>query len=599
MGTPRTVRHLLLAGALGLLALSVATCQIDRLIKSSARVEHPILGVNPTAIVDSARAGSDDVREQTIAITNNGDGNFSWSASKDKGWISLDPTEGLSPGAVTASLDGHGLAPGTYNGTITVHAKGTPDSIATVTVTFMVQRAGLVVTPGSLTHSTNHKSNEEFHDQLDISNTGNGVLVWTASKSKSWITLGAVAGVGSGSVPLTISSRNLEPGTYSDEIVITAPGAEGSPARIPVTLNVFAPGLSVTPSAITESVDFGAFAPISDTLTVGISGGGALTWTATASAPWVTLSSVAGAAPPSSPVVVTLHPVGLLPATYTDTLVFVSPEAINGPIKVPVMLTVRGNCQASTLNPDDQENGALHNNDCVAPHRPGSRAELYTFGAGAGETFSIRMTASFNAYLILTDAGGTVLAQNDECPGESQTACINNFTVPGAGQYTIEATTSGPGETGNYSISIVRLLPPPAPQGLGQFRSDGNTAIGIGATTNEKTVVFKGAVSDPNTSDDVRLEIELEPLGSPFTNVSTHQSSYVQASRGNVSVSITVGSLNDAGYHWQARSCDQTSRCSAWLTYGGNDESSSDFVVNTAPPPPPPGGSPPPQGVRP
>jgi hypothetical protein len=283
-------------------------------------------------------------------------------------------------------------------------------------------------------------------------------------------------------------------------------------------------------------------------------------------------------------------------------VVFRSPEAVNGPIKVPVTLTVRGSCQVSTLNPDDQHNGALHNNDCAAPHRPGSRAELFAFSAGPGETFSIRMTASFNAYLILTDAAGNVLAQNDECPGESGTACINNFTVPGAGQYTIEATTSAPGETGNYTLSIVRQQPPPAPQGLGQFKSDGNTALGIGATTNEKVVVFRGAVSDPNPSDHVRLEIEVEPLGSPFTNASTHQSPYVEASRGNVPVSITVGPLNDAGYHWQARSCDGTNRCSAWLSYGGNDESAADFVVNTAPPPPPPpappGGSSRPQGVR-
>jgi hypothetical protein len=109
-------------------------------------------------------------------------------------------------------------------------------------------------------------------------------------------------------------------------------------------------------------------------------------------------------------------------------------------------------------------------------------------------------------------------------------------------------------------------------------------------------------VSDSNPSDHVRLEIEVEPLGSPFTNASTHQSPYVEASRGNVPVSITVGPLNDAGYHWQARSCDGTNRCSAWLSYGGNDESAADFVVNTAPPPPPPpappGGSSRPQGVR-
>jgi hypothetical protein len=704
MATPRTVRHLFLTAAIALLTLSVATCQLDRLLKSSASVQHPVLGVNPTAITDSARAGSDDVREETIEITNDGNGGFIWSATKDKGWISLDPTEGSGPGTLTASLDVHGLAPGTYHGAITIRAKGTDDSIATVSVTLVVQRAGLVVSPGSLTHGTNYRSNEDFHDQLDVSNTGNGVLVWTASKSKSWITLGAVAGVGSGSVPVTISSRGLNPGTYTDEIVITAPGAEGSPARIAVTLDVFVPGLAVSPGFVHDSANFGDVTPLTDTLTVGISGGGALTWTASEGSLWLGISTGSGSAPPNSPVVVTLRPAGLPAGTYKDTIVFRSPEATNDPVKIPVQfdvvravltvtpnqisdavqpgdnqprtyalaitnggggafawsasddqpwialnklagtgadtitvtvdpgglppgthkgnvtvtspgaagspvtvpvtLTVQAPCTLSNLVPDDQDNGTLNGNDCIAPHRPGSRAQLYSFSAAVGDAFTIRMTsAAFNSYLILVDASGNALVQNDECPGESRTACIENFAVPGAGQYTIEATTSAPGETGGYSVSIVRERAPSPPQGLGQFKSNGNTSIAIGGTTTENTVVFKGTVSDPNSADNVRLELEIEPLGSPFTNVSTHQSQYVAASRGNVTVAISAGPLDDAGYHWQARSCDATSRCSAWLSYGGNDESAADFTVNTAPPPPPPpppppGGSPP-QGVTP
>jgi hypothetical protein len=96
-------------------------------------------------------------------------------------------------------------------------------------------------------------------------------------------------------------------------------------------------------------------------------------------------------------------------------------------------------------------------------------------------------------------------------------------------------------------------------------------------------------VSDPNPSDSVRLEVELEPLGSPFTDVATHRSLFVAASRGNVTVSISAGVNNNTGYHWQARSCDRTGRCSIWLKYGGNAESAADFSVsipagNVAPP---------------
>ena len=618
-------------------------------------------------------------------ITNSGDGKFDWSATKDKGWIALSPSEGSVPDTLTISLDAHGMAPATYHGTVTIHAPGTDDSTVDVSVTFVVQRAGLNVSPSAVTVGTNVNSNESFKDTLQISSSGNGILVWTASKSKPWITLGAIAGTGPGIVPITIKSSGLAVGTYTDEVVITAPGAEGSPARVEVTLTVFQPGLSVLPTSIHDSASIGQTVPLIDSLLVGNSGGGTIIWTATKSHPWVTLSRSAGTAPPSDTVIVTLHPAGLPSGTYRDTIVFRSPQtteprripvqldigravlsvrpatisdaamvgdtvkrdhalaitntgqgalswtatddttwislsapsgtrsdtitvtlnpsglapgthkgnvivtapgALGSPETVPVTFTIQPPCGVTSVDPDADVNGALTVSDCIAPHRAGSRADLYSLNADAGDTFSFRMTApSLNSYLILTDAAGNVLAQNDECPGESRTACIKNFGFANGGQYIIEATSFSPGETGSYTLHVVRELPPPPPQGLGQFHKDGTTIIAIGGTTSEDSVRFKGTVSDPNDADSVRLEIEVEPLGSPFTNVRTNQSDFVSASHGNVVVSVKAAVSMNTSYHWQARSCDKTNRCSVWLKYGDNAETAADFGVVPAPPP--------------
>ena len=688
----RRYSRLVLASAITLLVLSVATCRMDMLLKPGAK-SHPVLSVNPNSVRDSARAGSDDVKESDVSITNAGDGNFSWVASKDKGWISLDPNNGESPATMTVSMDAHGLAPGTYEGNVTVRASGAEDSVKVVAVTFVVQRAGLIVTPGAITHGTNVNSNESFNDQLSISNSGNGVLVWTASKSKSWITLGAVAGTGSGTVPVTINSTGLRTGTYTDEIVISAPGAEGSPARVEVTLNVFEPGLSVTPGIVRDSANVGSTTPTSTTLVVGNTGGGAITWTATKSRPWVTLSAAAGSAPPAANVVVTLNPSGLVTGTYRDTIVFNSPQATNDPVKVPVQLdvvrpvlsvkpgaitdavlfgdptkqehslaitnsgrgdfswsatkdadwitlsapsglegdtitvtldpagmaagtykghiivsspgatgspetvdvtlTVGAACSTSPVTPDAVINGDLKTQDCIAPKRAGSRADLFSFVAGAGDEMTLRMTAAFNSYLILTDAAGNIVAQNDECSGETRTACIKNFRIGSAGEYTVEATSSAPGETGAYTLSIVNEQEPAAPQGMGQFLKNGSTPIAIGGTTPEDAVVFKATISDQNDADTLHLELELEPLGSPLTNARTHQSVNVPARNGNVTVSITAAVAMNTGYHWQARTCDRTGRCSAWVTFGQNAETAPDFSVAPAAPPPPPPGAPP------
>ena len=698
MSTPRRISTFALSGLLALLVLSVSQCRLDMLIKPGAHAP-PVLSVAPTEVRDSARAGSDDVREASVQVTNAGDGSLTWSVSKDKGWIGVSPTEGSAPGTVKISLDAHGLAPGTYHGGVTVHAPDAEDSTVTVAVTLVVQRAGLVVTPGSVIFSTNVNSNAVFRDTLAISNTGNGLLVWTASKSKSWITLGAVAGTGSGSVPLTLNSTGLATGTYTDDIVITAPGAEGSPARIPVTLNVFQPGLAVLPTSLLDSANVGSVAPQTQVLRINNTGGGTITWTATTKRSWISISKAAGGAPPVDSITVTLNPAGLAVGAYKDTVVFHSPEATNDPVKIPVQFDIvrpvlsvapaaitdaaspsdtaprvhslavtnggRGNfvwsatrdstwitlssagdsigdtisvtldptglpsgthrgkivvtspgatgspktvdvtlsiqapCAESLLVPDAVVTGTLSASDCIAPRRAGSRAELYSVIAAAKDTLSVRLTASFNAYLVLTDGADNVLAQNDECAPETRTACIKNFVVPAAGQYVIEATTSGAGETGTYTLTVVREQAPGAPQAIGQFRKDGVTGIGIGATTPEQDVVFKGTISDPNDADSVRLEIEVEPLGSPFTNARTHQSVLVSVAGNSATVAVTASLVNNTPYHWQARTCDRTGRCSPWITFGGNAETAADFTVVVGAAPPPPGTPPLQQGAKP
>src|SRR5204862_463433 len=61
--------------------------------------------------------------------------------------------------------------------------------------------------------------------------------------------------------------------------------------------------------------------------------------------------------------------------------------------------------------------------------------------------------------------------------------------------------------------------PPLAPTALGQFQNDGVTAIPVGGSGRSRSAVFKGTVTDPNPSDVVRLEVEVEPLGTAFTGV--------------------------------------------------------------------------------
>ena len=554
------MRRLCLLGAIALLTLSVA-CRLDMLLKSNT--PHPQLAVAPLEVRDSARAGSHDVRTADVAITNGGGGSLTWAATDHSSWIHLDPREGEVPGTLTISLDPSDLDPGVYRGDVTVTAKDAPDSqFTTISVTFLVQRPGLLVAPTAIERSTNVNSKATWTETILVTNSGTGQLNWTASNEKPWLTLGTSSGTGNGAISATVNSSGLAGGTYRDEIVITAPGATGSPARVSVTVSVFAPGLAVSPGIVRDTVPTGSRTPETHTLHVTNSGTGSVTWSATKSQPWVTLSKASGGAPDD--VSVTVDPTGLPPGTQTDTVLFTSPEATNGPVKVPVELVIALpglvvaptsiNATAAaddpkkqqvdlsvsnsgggtltwfagadapwiavepaglapskltvTLDPRDLSPGPhngtvtvtspgaagspfavpvqlvittkpcndialeppvvrtspLDRNDCEAPHRPGSFANLYSLAANAGDTLSIRFTAQFDAYLILTDGAGTVLAANDECPGESGTACITGFPITTDGRYLIEGTSTIPGATGQVTITVIRTRPP-APGG--------------------------------------------------------------------------------------------------------------------------------------
>lgn len=551
------MRRFWLLASMALVAVSVA-CRLDMLLKSKD-VPRPVLSVAPTEVRDSVRAGSNDVHTAEVAITNGGGGSFTWTASDHSSWIHLDPREGDVPGTLTISLDPDGLSPGVYEGDVTVTANAAADTqVTTIPVTFMVQRPGLSVSPPSIEHTTNVNSNATFTETLQITNSGTGQLNWTVTKQRSWVTLSTTSGTGDGTIQVTINSAGLAGGTYHDDIVVTAPGASGSPDHISVTLTIFAPGLAVTPAFIRDTAPPGSTTPQSETLHVTNSGTGTITWSATKSQPWITLSKTSGGAPDD--VVVTVDPTGQPAGTQTDTVLFTSPEATNGPVKVPVELVIAtpglavappsisatsaasdnrrqdfdlsvtnsgggtlpwfasadapwihvdaaglapstlkvtldprdlapgpnngtvtvtspgaaGSpflvpvqltittppCNEIPIDPPNNRTSALDRNDCEAPHRSGSFANLYSLSANAGDTLSIRFTAQFDAYLILTDGAGNVLATNDECPNESGTACIT-FPVTADGRYLIEGTSTLPGATGQVTITLVHTRPPP------------------------------------------------------------------------------------------------------------------------------------------
>ena len=191
------------------------------------------IDVNPKEIVDSALAGS-AVHSTNLAVTNGG----SWYAQTASTWIDVAPDRGGARATVRLSLDPKDLSPGLHIGVVTLQEGDSTGPVARVTVSFRIQQPVLAVKPSSFTF-TPKSSNDVFNDTLQVSNSGDGPLTWTATTEHGagWLKLTNTAGTGAAKIALRASNAGLAYyGTFQETIIVTAPGAKNSPQRIDVTL---------------------------------------------------------------------------------------------------------------------------------------------------------------------------------------------------------------------------------------------------------------------------------------------------------------------------------------------------------------------------
>ncbi len=151
----------------------------------------------------------------------------------------------------------------------------------------------------------------------------------------------------------------------------------------------------------------------------------------------------------------------------------------------------------------------------------------------------------------------------------------------GGGEY--HNTDSNYPSSYGFSARCVKniISMPTQPSDLTQLKSDGSTAITIGGTTSEKTVVFKGRVIDFD-NDRVKLQVELRnsnEYDNGFNESKGGLKESTLVSNGS-EANITVTDLIDGNYHWRARTEDEHGNKSEWVGFGKNPTSEADFTVS-------------------
>jgi hypothetical protein len=95
----------------------------------------PEIGLSHTVFNFNATEGGGNPPAQTLTITNLGGGELDWTATKNEGWLTLNPTSGVGDGTVDVSVDISGLSQGQYIDTILVNdpnAVNSPQAVGVV-----------------------------------------------------------------------------------------------------------------------------------------------------------------------------------------------------------------------------------------------------------------------------------------------------------------------------------------------------------------------------------------------------------------------------------------------------------------------------------
>jgi hypothetical protein len=207
------------------------------------------------------------------------------------------------------------------------------------------------------------------------------------------------------------------------------------------------PSLSVSPSSLSFSAQQGGSSPAAKTLSVSNGGGGTLSWTASESASWLSLSPTSGTG--SGTITATPSITGLSAGTYTTDITVSASGAGGSPKTIPVTLTVDPPTPPSlSVSPS-----SLAFNGTAGGSNPAAKT-LSVSNTGGG---TLDWSASENAaWLSVSPASGT---------GAATITVTPSLTGLSAGTYTTDITVSAVGAGGSPKTIPVTLTvdPPPPP----------------------------------------------------------------------------------------------------------------------------------------
>jgi len=342
---------------------------------------------------------------------------FTASATTSSGgnWLTISASGGTTPTNLTVGVSPSGLAPATYNGTITLTPTATIAGSLQVQVTLTVAGTPqLSASPSSVTFYYQIGTTAPAQQTVSLSSGGVPVSFVTAAETTSggsWLVVFPNVGATPSDLAVGVNSAVLSilsAGIYQGKITVTAPQASNSPFVIPVTLWVSTnPFLTVTPNTLSFDMTPGGALPASKNLSVG-STGGALPFSVTtatstpAGVNWLSVNVPGGFTPATVAVNINSAAQALPPGTYTGTVTFTVTAVTAPQVSIPITLTVSG-MPALTLSPT-----TLVFNYQIGKALPGYQTvEVKSTGVPVSFTVAVTPVTGGNWLQLLSTTGTT------------------------------------------------------------------------------------------------------------------------------------------------------------------------------------------------
>lgn len=618
-------RQILLLVTVAGLAL---TCRLDRLLVPPVGALLCVAPAAPDTLRDSAASGSASPRGDTLAIRNCGGGDLRWRASlrNASSWLTLRPDSGVAGDgrAPEVLFDPAALVSGSYHETIIVRSAN-GSGVVEVPVTFFIYPCR--ITPIRLDDSSAgrlsaadcgapHRSGR-FGRIYDFPGTQNdSASLELASDYDAYVTLDTTldgarpalaqsgACLGTPGVPCLYYQRLPSSGEYYVEVTSVAAADSGE-----YTLHLVHPRLPNEPQGLDQlltdsvtTVSPGATVQQSRILLRAALSDRDLTDSLRLEAEVRPLSEAF-----SGPNI----PDGLPVANGTVAWVSVGGLSDNTAYHWRVRAldnTGRSGSWVSFGGSPDFAVNVLH-----PPNFPSALAQARADGTGliTGGTTDTGVVI-VGAVVSDSDAGDSLRLQVEvrpvgtsfSAPTDSSAAVLDGGALqvivgplPRSTSYhwrarSLDQTGSasawvsygGNAETAaDFTVSSPH--DPAPPSALAQLQNGSLTPIPVGGVPQSDTVVLTGTVTDPDPGQTLQFDVEVEPVGQMFLNQPNYSSGSVAS---GATALVSVGPLADhVGYHWQARTRDNTGIASAWVSFPispPNAETDVDFGFPTQPP---------------